>query len=296
MNCERPEEITICSVDHSTSATFIPSRGGIGSSLIMPCGGNSQEMLFLRDNFRTGEENIGGWPFLFPVCGRHMSNGQLRKYQWNGTTYDMPIHGFAMRKSWTVEEQGTDFVVMSLTVDAKTLSCYPFRFYVRLTYTVSSGSIRCDQHYENRGREPMPFYAGFHPYFKLDDADRANWTINGAITATGLYDESFTSITGWNPVAEDVNALLSGNAQRVLMIKSDRPLVLVKNGTHYLKLIANGPVDTAAFPFVQLYRSGEDPFICIEPWMGLPNGLNRPGDVPMIPIGESRQATFVVTT
>jgi galactose mutarotase-like enzyme len=296
MNRDRLEEITIFSADQSTSATFIPSRGGIGSSLIMPCDGHSQEMLYLRDNFWTGEENIGGWPFLFPVCGRHLLKGERGKYQWNGIIYDMPLHGFSNRNKWLVEEQGADFVSLSLSNNAETLKFYPFQFYVRLTYTVSNGSILCEQHYENRGREPMPFYAGFHPYINIDSLDREKWTIAGGLTHAGVYNDSYTGIKEWLPLTTEIDAPPNCTVQRVLKIKSNQTVALLKNGEPYLHLNVNSETDTAIFPYMQLYRSGNDPFICMEPWMDIPNGLNRPEEIPKIPVGGAMRAVLKMST
>ena len=76
----------IISPDGQTRASFVPELGGVGCSIIMPHQGKSRELLYLHDNFweKDLQDLRGGWPFLFPICGRL----ELKEYQ-------LPIHGFA---------------------------------------------------------------------------------------------------------------------------------------------------------------------------------------------------------
>lgn len=296
LNRDNSTAVTIRSSDGKSSVTFIPAKGGIGSSLVLPVEGISREILFLRDNFWIGNQNIGGWPFLFPVCGRLLSHGRLGQYQWSGAIHHLPMHGFSMHKKWQLEELTAEQVTLSLSDDEETRAVFPFRFYINLRYVISDGTLYCHQRYENRGNAPMPFYAGFHPYFQIDEADTNRWTIEGAIKKIGVYDDTYAQMKEWISYPGEIDVPTSGRIQHVLLLDPHQPVTLMKNGQPYLSMQANESNDDAVFPYLQLYRSGADPFICMEPWMGLPNSLNRPDEVPMIPVGESRRATLAVTS
>jgi galactose mutarotase-like enzyme len=52
----------------------------------------------------------------------------------------------------------------------KIISCLcPFDFEVVFTYVLENGKLNIHQEYRNMGEQPMPMYAGFHPYFKTSE-------------------------------------------------------------------------------------------------------------------------------
>jgi galactose mutarotase-like enzyme len=159
---------TICSLDGGTRASFVPELGGAGSSLIVPGPGGPREVFYRYDFFwdRASRAIRGGWPFLFPICGRLERDGQSGAYEIDGRIYRMSIHGFAPYMPWNVvKSERPDELILQLTDTAATRKVYPFAFEVLLTYRVGNGNLVCEQFYTNRSDRPMPFYAGFHPYF-----------------------------------------------------------------------------------------------------------------------------------
>src|SRR3990167_1946371 len=178
------QKYTIVSEDGKTKATIVPERGAFVSSLILPFQSGARETVFLHDYAWDKEINDlpGGIPFLFPICARISRNGKDGIYLYDGKQYPLKIHGFSWFEKWTVENITENSIEVVLRDNENTLACYPFHFEIKLKFTVFNGKFECHQIYKNTGREPraqatgivreatyrekpMPYYAGFHPYF-----------------------------------------------------------------------------------------------------------------------------------
>ena len=268
---------TIVSPDGGTRASFLPEKGGTGSSLMI----GGRELLFLHDYFweRQTERIPGGWPFLFPICGRLERGGEAGRYLLDGRTYKMPSHGFGPRTPWRVAENDrADTLVMKLTHSEASLAAYPFRFEVALAYRAEDGALICEQTYRNLGSTPMPYYAGFHPYFltPLPGAGKESVAVDYRPEVAFRYNERYTDLAApvgpppmpvtahAEPVLEQwLTKVGAGCETRVTM-----PDGLV------IHMAAEGVEDPGLFPYVQLYTMTEKPFFCVEPWMAFPNALN----------------------
>lgn len=120
-----------------------------------------------------------GHPVLFPFPGR-LRDGKLSS---GGKTYQLPlndstklhaIHGFTPRTPWRVTDSNGDSDFAFITGEfqlAKDLPAaadqWPGDFVLSLTYKLHPDKLRVDASVENRGREPLPFGLGYHPYFRL---------------------------------------------------------------------------------------------------------------------------------
>jgi len=277
------------------AASFAPSYGGRGTSLILPVNGHPRELIYKRHDFWTTTRDAGGLPFLFPVCGRHILNGEMFKYQWDGRIHDMPMHGFSLRKAWTVTQHELNRLVMTLSDDEQTREHYPFRFNVTLDYLISSTSLECRHSYENTGDSPLPFFSGFHPYFTVDTLDTEEWRLEGAFKLAGKYNETFTAVTDWKQAESSLNPVEAAKVQTVLQIDPCQPISLRQGEDTLIRLQPSRAGDNIHLPYLQLYRSNQDPFVCLEPWMSTPNGLNEPNRITHIPAGEKRAATFTIS-
>lgn len=288
-------EIIVLRAANGASASFAPGFGARGTSLILPArGGGLREVLYCRPDFWTRERDNGGLPFLFPVCGRHIVDGELFKYRLDGAVLDMPMHGFSLRKPWTVKKREPDRLVMSLTDDEATRTLYPFRFEVTLDYRIFIDHLECRQTFVNRGDRSMPFFAGFHPYFAVDSLDAGGWSLGGGFESVGHYHESYTAIARWDPAPASIDAVAAAKIQNVIRLDPLKPIRLGDATGVRVELLPNHPGDSALFPYLQTYRSNQDPFICLEPWMATPNGLNEPERITHLAPGEVRGAVFSI--
>lgn len=162
--------------DESAGAQIevVPERGGIITRWRI----KGQEILYLdTERFANPELSIrGGVPILFPICGNLPDN----TYTYNGQQYTLKQHGFARDLPWQVTEQVTDGQA-SMTVVLKsnetTKAVYPFDFQLAFSYILQGHSLEIRQEYQNLSSTPMPFSAGFHPYFLVDDKSQLEFEI-----------------------------------------------------------------------------------------------------------------------
>jgi galactose mutarotase-like enzyme len=290
---------TIVSSDGGTRASFVPEKGGTGSSLVI----GGWELLFQHDFFweRQTEKIPGGWPFLFPICGRLERGGQTGQYLYDGRIHKMPSHGFGPRLPWkVVETDREDTLVLQLTDTEATRQAYPFRFEVRLAYRAEKGALACEQLYVNRGNVPMPYYAGFHPYFQTPapGAGKEDVVLDYRPVRAFRYNERFTDLAEpvpppAVPVAVHSAAVLE---QRLTMVGADRELRVAMPGGPVIHLAAEGVEDSDLFPYIQLYTMADKPFFCVEPWMGFPNALNTVAGARWLKPGQSERGMLKVWT
>src|SRR5438477_11304850 len=180
----------------------VPARGGIISRFEV---GGKPVFYLDRESLNDETKNVrGGNPVLFPICGPLVDN----KVELEGRTYSMKQHGFARNLPWSVTDTKTGPDEASITIHLEssptTHEQYPYDFSVDYTYRLRPGSLRIDQTYENRSSRPMPFYAGFHPYFTAPDKH----AVELSVAATEFND----FLTGQTRPAERVMNFDAGPA------------------------------------------------------------------------------------
>lgn len=269
---------TIASADGGTTASFVPALGGIGSSFQAPFRGARRELLFRHAWFwqRDAERTRGGFPFLFPICGRLRREEQDGVYLYRGRRYRLPIHGFSLRQPWRAEDAGSDALRLRLTDTDETREAYPFSFEVTLLYRVEAGALVCTQTIVNRGPQPMPYYAGFHPYWLTPPpgAGKEAMTIHLHALRRFRYNETRTDLVGEAEAHEFPAGIASPGLHEALHeITPGSPMRLdYPDGLRlFLRVDAN---PAGLYPLVQLYTMPDQPFFCVEPWMSHPNGMN----------------------
>ncbi|HEY8240529.1 MAG TPA: aldose epimerase [Kiritimatiellia bacterium] len=270
-------------------AEVVPAWGGIGSSLVF----DGRELLFQHEFFWNPESQRtrGGWPFLFPICGRLERGGVDGAYLHDGRVYNLPIHGFGSRMPWGVADSAEDRLTLVLTDTEATRAAYPFRFEVRLAYRVESDAFVCEQSYANRGDRPMPYYAGFHPYFRTPPpgAGKQDVKVDLKPVRRLKYNQRLTDIVGEEPVPTMPLSVTDPHASEMLLrVGEDREARLVHPDGLVIRMRAE------SFDYIQLYTMPELPFFCIEPWMSHPNSLNTAGAVRWLAPGQTERSVLRV--
>lgn len=273
------EAYTIATHDGSTSATFVPERGGVGTSMIMPGRQGPRELLFHYPHLwdRQAKDLPGGWPFCFPICGRLQRQGVIGSYYYDGRLYELPIHGFAWNKPWRVTEAGEDYLEMELRDDEETRAVYPFHFTVQLRYEIAHARLFCRQTYTNHGDRPLPYYAGFHPYFLTPASEQGkNHVILNFHPRRRLrYNQQLTDLVGEQPLLPLPSPVTHPELHEQLMqLGEDKELHLIYPDRDVIVMAAEGVEDPNLFPYVQVYSPADQPFVCVEPWMAYPNAMN----------------------
>jgi aldose 1-epimerase len=72
-----------------------------------------------------------------------------------------PIHGDGFQKAWTIEER-SDSTASLVLADG---GIGPFRYDARQDFVLDDGTLRIELAIASRSPRPLPFGAGFHPWF-----------------------------------------------------------------------------------------------------------------------------------
>ena len=141
---------------------------------------------------------VGDRPVLRPWNGRPedgpfavasivlapFSNRISRPFGWHGRTWELPrnmpseafpIHGDAFMRAWRIVEEGPGAVRLTLGQGA----IGPLIYSASLTYSVAPSSFAADLSITSCCAEPMPFGAGFHPWFPRSPATRIAFDADG---------------------------------------------------------------------------------------------------------------------
>lgn len=269
-------ELTISNPEGTAFATFVPQRGGMMSSLCMQAPEGRRELLYLPENFdfNTAQKMGGGAPFCFPICGRLSRPEGENRYLYNAKTYEMAIHGFGFRLPWEVIEHQTHSITLQLRDNEITLSQYPFKFTLTLRYQLIGNQLICEQTYQNLDSQPLPYYAGFHPYVRIP-FPKSQVLLDYAPARRLQYNDSLTDILGERPLFSTPTPIDLPELNESLVEMGASTKVTLHFPDHSsLTLEATGTEDARLFPFVQLYHILTEPFLCIEHWMGHPNSMN----------------------
>lgn len=247
------------------------------------------ELCRIRDNYNSQEYLWSGeeryWkrfsPILFPFVGK-LKNSQ---YTYRGKTYEMPQHGFARDKEFSLTSRAEDEIWFELKDDPDTLKIYPFRFSLKIGFRLTGRFVDTFWKVENTGEETMFFSIGGHPGFYCPEPkkrqtdyclsfDTARDLIYEQLDKDGLVTPETKTLHlngSLFPITKgmfDEDALIFENDQ------AHRVSILRMNHTPYITVEFDAPVFGLWSP------AGKDaPFICIEPWYGRADRVDFDGEL-----------------
>ena len=242
---------------------------------IAPLGAELQSVTDAKgqDWFWNGDPAIwaGRSPLLFPVIGKHPDG----KVLIDGQRYPIKSHGVARTSLFQVIAQDDASCTLRLSDNDETRQAYPFAFALDMTYRLDGAALTMTARIANTGTTPMPFCFGYHPAFRwpLPGADGLPHRIrlgNGAcpqhlrLAADGQRaPESHASVFTDGVLTLD-HALFVEDA-----------LIIAEGAGHHIWYGADGlpgiGVDYPDMPHLGIWTKPNGPFICIEPWHGLPS-------------------------
>lgn len=244
----------------------------------------------------------GRAPILFPIVGTLAGD----RFRWQGSEYDLPRHGFARRRSFTVIQHDRDSLILRLAADAATRAVWPFEFSLDMIFAIRGATLTMTGKVGNRGAGPMPASFGFHPALR--------WPLPGAPSKDGhliRFDRPEPA-----PVRRLDAAGLLDPAPRPTPVEGDRLRLedaqfaedaLIFDALTSRRLTYQGPgtadvsIDYQGMPHLGLWMKPGASYLCIEPWQGFsdPAGFtgtldDKPGMVTIAP-GASRSFTMAIT-
>lgn len=217
----------------------------------------------------------GRAPILFPICGGLADD----EYEYDGKRYTLAKHGFARGKKFTVESAGRDFAVFVLRDDEKTRESYPFAFEFRARFALVGDTLVTDYIVTNKNDVPMPFSVGAHEAYVCPEGIAAYELVFeqpeqlGANVLHGnLLGHETTPIhegdtLELHPKYFEIDALVFTD------IKSRAVTLRNKSTGRGVAVRFDG------FPYLLIWQKCGAPYICIEPWCGIPDYIDSTGRI-----------------
>jgi len=220
-------------------------------------------------------------PVLFPIVGR-LKDG---KYSYGGKTYQMPPHGFAMNAHFEVEPTEDNSLILTFEDTKETRAVYPFSFCFKVIYTVKWNVLDTIYEVTNKSPGPMYFSLGSHegyrcPRFegeKFEDYylefDHDSIYSSYTVSENGLMTEPIY------PVIEGGRqySLNYGFCENDSLVFTNPPSGKVALASR--KSLARVEIEYDDAPNLVVWTKPNAPFVCIEPWYGLPDFEDSDGDL-----------------
>jgi galactose mutarotase-like enzyme len=226
----------------------------------------------------------GRAPLLFPIIGV-LAGGT---YRVGSKSFQLPRHGFARGKMFSIENTSSSAAKFRLNADAASLQVYPFLFELEVSYVISGATLSVTTQISNQGEEEMPASFGYHPGFRWPlpfgrqrsehfiDFEMDEPAAIRRIDSAGLLtaERHPTPITG-----RRLN-LTDSLFQSDVIIFDDIKSRSVSYGSAKGPRIKIGFPDApgAAAPYLGIWTKPNAPFICIEPWHGFTDPEGFSGD------------------
>jgi len=216
-------------------------------------------------------------PVLFPIVGRVIND----EYRVDGKTYRLGGHGFASRMDYEVASASKNAITFVLKSGEKTLAVYPYKFELKVSYSVGNRALVTTYEVVNTNDTTMHFSVGAHPGF-MCPIDRANESFDdyylefdknetigrhpmvagGAVTVETVPFFDDTNILPLKPDLFKTDALIFSN------LKSSGVNLKSKKSKKYVRMEFPG------FSYLGIWTRAGSPYVCIEPWFG----VNDPPD------------------
>lgn len=236
---------------------LVPERGGMVTRFSV----EGREVFYLDEATLVDRtKNVrGGNPVLFP------SPGKLADDTW--THGRLGQHGFARNAKWEVVDRARRAVSLRLAADDATRAVYPWNFVANYIYRLDGPVLRIEQRFESFGEKPMPFGAGFHPYFYVPQAEK------------GLAHIPTQAKRAWDNVKKQEIEV----PERIDLTVREVDLHLHAHGGPSAALeLRDARIDVRCSDefrhWVVWTQEGKD-FVCLEPWTSPGNALNSGEDL-----------------
>lgn len=214
-------------------------------------------------------------PVLFPIVG----NLRNDKTWIGGKEYHMSKHGFCRDAEFRILAQSTDSVVLSYSANEETLTQYPYKFELILSYKLTETAVHIHYTVANRDDNPIDYCLGAHPAFSIP------------MDKSGDFEDCFLEFsepeTAKLPIFDFANNQIDMSS-RITYLEEERRLPLKYSHFDNDALIFDSPrsnrvtlansrsgwgveVTFHGFDFVAFWTpiKLEAPFLCIEPWCGM---------------------------
>lgn len=242
---------------------------------------NGREILHQGENVRD-KNGKAFWarqaPILFPMVGKLKDNKTIIERQ----EYHMTQHGFARDMEFETIKKEKNEHKYKLTYNEETLSKFPYKFELYVTYKIIENSIEVCYEVINKDSKEMLFGIGGHPAF-ICDYSKGNFELVFEKEESDLKVYKLTE--GLINNAPSENIIEDGNKIKLNKDIFNEDAIIMKNlKSNKVKLIdtlAKKEIlefDFTGFPILAIWSKKGAPFVCIEPWFNTADSIETDGN------------------
>lgn len=231
----------------------------------------------------------GQSPILFPIVGRLIEDS----YYLDGKKYTMPKHGFARKMPWTFGGADESSMFFTLTETEETLRLYPYKFTVKVTFSLEKNSLKVTHEIKNENSGVMYASLGAHPAFNCEIGDRLVFSENETLDTVRIDLVNSLRLPELIPVLKDEKVITITedifNEDALIFNGVKSEAVTLESDNHSRKVIFH----LNNSPWLGIWAKPGAPYVCIEPWCGVNDSTEKKDDfsqkdgINAIPAGES---------
>lgn len=246
--------------------------------------------LFSIYSKQTGKEYLwqgdsvwwsGRAPILFPIVGAMKDNS----YIYNSKIYHMPKHGLVRRAKFDVAAAESSKIVFEYSDNEETQGLYPFEFLFQAIFELTDSMLSVSYRVENRNKCPMYFSLGSHEAYRCPRENGESFEDyylefekDGIYTGETVTDKGLIS-------GETYTVIEDGRIIPLAYNLFEKDAIIFKNvpsSRIFLKSKKTSDTVEVAYqdaPHLAIWTKVGAPFICIEPWHGIPDDAEHKGRV-----------------
>ncbi len=226
----------------------------------------------------------GQAPLLFPVCCAAKDD----KMAHFGVEYPMPKHGIARKREFEPVYISKNKVILEQRETEETLKMFPFCYSLKVEHEISESGFKTTFTVKNLDKNEMTFCIGGHPGFTCPMSEE-----DGGFEDYSLYFDNAEGCTvsstenGYmNSALPKLDRLNGTNELPLVYSDYDNDVMIIeKLPVSSFKLISRITGKGFRFNFEGFDALGlwtpikkNSPFICLEPWNGLPADVSETTD------------------
>jgi len=225
-------------------------------------------------------------PVLFPTVGSTI-DGSVK---FEGQAYPLQKHGFARKQQFKLLESTADSLVYELVDNAATKEVYPYSFRLLITHKITDAGFSTTFTVQNTDDKPIWFCIGGHPGFRCPMNDGEQFS-DYKLVFEKVENEDVIYTTNYGGGYIDANLpivdkLKGTNEWDLCHDDYDVDVLLTKKlQSRKVKLVNKNTGKGIEFDFNGFSALGvwtppqkKAPFVCLEPWNGLPAHLDETGN------------------
>lgn len=220
------------------------------------------------------QKDVTYWPWHAPICFPITGRVHDDTYTFEGKQYHLTVHGFARESEFSLIESSDEQLTYELTYSDKTLKVYPFKFSLRLIYTLLANGVKVSYIVKNLDEKKLFFNIGLHTAYNCPILNTENFQDYEIIfskreTADRYFLENGIDAGKTEPMLQNENTIALSKEL------FSRDILLFKNLKSKSLKIKSKKSDVAVkisynnFANVGIWTKPQGaPFVCIEPWNG----------------------------